>query len=115
GVAFNDAGVGVDRAGIGGLLILDELGTPAVAVSHRTARIGDARDTAERGVIHHFNVAASAIGIRAGMRASAALQLMVESDHSPEPIEHDTLDSRHLAVEGVPAVWALDSASLVRA
>src|SRR5688500_14637098 len=38
---FNDAGIGRDRAGIGGLDYLQELGIPVATVGHDTARIGD--------------------------------------------------------------------------
>ena len=41
---FNDAGVGRDRAGIGGLDYLQEFGMPAATVGHDTARIGDGAD-----------------------------------------------------------------------
>ena len=41
---FNDAGVGRDRAGIGGLDYLEEFGIAAATVGHDTARIGDGAD-----------------------------------------------------------------------
>ncbi|MGH7061334.1 MAG: hypothetical protein ACREFH_13165, partial [Stellaceae bacterium] len=41
---FNDAGVGRDRAGIGGLDYLEALGMPAATAGHDTARIGDGAD-----------------------------------------------------------------------
>ena len=43
GAVFNDAGVGVDEAGIQRLRVLDEAGVPAVTVETNSARIGDAR------------------------------------------------------------------------
>src|SRR3954462_6470526 len=52
---FNDAGVGRDRAGIGGLDYLQELGTAAAAIGHDTARIGDGTDMMARGIITHTN------------------------------------------------------------
>ncbi len=65
---FNDAGVGKDQAGIVALDILDAIGMPSVAVGHRSARIGDARDTWDHGVISFVNDAARATGLRAGLR-----------------------------------------------
>jgi len=43
-VILNDAGVGRDRAGIGGLALLDTIGMSAATLSHRSARIGDGDD-----------------------------------------------------------------------
>src|SRR5476649_1769536 len=40
-VILNDAGVGLDRAGIAGLAYLDGYGMAAAVVSHETGRIGD--------------------------------------------------------------------------
>src|SRR5579864_9817411 len=52
---FNDAGVGREGAGIGGLDYLQDLGIAAATVGHGTARIGDGADMLARGVITHFN------------------------------------------------------------
>src|SRR5712691_3196939 len=72
---FNDAGVGRDRAGIGGLDYLQDLGIPAATVGHDTARIGDGADMLARGVITHANALAVALGVRPGtMRQHGALQ-----------------------------------------
>ena len=54
-VILCDAGVGRERAGIGGLDYLDRLGVPAAAIGHRSARIGDGADCAQRGVITFAN------------------------------------------------------------
>ena len=62
--AFNDAGVGKRRAGIAALDELAQLGIAAVAVSHETAMIGDARDTWEHGVVAHANHPALTGGVR---------------------------------------------------
>jgi len=60
--AFNDAGVGVDRAGLGRLAPLEARGVAAVTVSHARARIGDARSTLSQGIITHANARAVAMG-----------------------------------------------------
>jgi hypothetical protein len=70
---FNDAGVGKDRAGIAALALLDTKGTAAVAVSHESARIGDARDTWASGLISAVNVAAHRIGLHPGQVVHRAL------------------------------------------
>lgn len=74
-VFFNDAGGGKDNAGIVALAMLAERGVPAAAVAHTSARIGDAADTWEHGLISHSNAPAAALGIHPGMpiRAAAAL------------------------------------------
>lgn len=63
---FNDAGVGKDGAGIAGLTALQAAGLAACAVSHTSARIGQADSTLADGVVSHANGAALALGIRTG-------------------------------------------------
>ena len=53
-VILCDAGVGRERAGIGGLDYLGKLGVAAAAIGHRSARIGDGQDCFARGVIFWF-------------------------------------------------------------
>jgi uncharacterized protein YunC (DUF1805 family) len=111
---FNDAGVGRDEAGIAGLDYLAGLGIPAAAVGHETARIGDGSDMMARGLITHANSSAIALGCHAGMAcrdAAAALQQAGPSLREPPP----ALEAAFLLIAEAPAVWALDSASLVGA
>lgn len=63
---FNDAGVGVDRAGIGRLAALSARGIPAATVSAETARIGDGVSTYEDGIISFLNEPAHSLGGRPG-------------------------------------------------
>jgi hypothetical protein len=65
---FNDAGIGKDEAGVAGLAQLDAQGRAAVAVSHLSARIGDAADAWENGVISCVNPSAAKLGLRVGER-----------------------------------------------
>ena len=111
---FNDAGVGRDRAGIAGLDYLAELGIPGAAVAHGTARIGDGSDMIARGIITHANAPAAALGCHPGMicrDAAAALQGASPSTREAPP----ALEAAFLLIAEPPAVWALDSASLVGA
>ncbi len=111
---FNDAGVGRDQAGIAGLDYLAGLGIPAAAVGHGTARIGDGSDMMARGSITYANAPAAALGCHPGMAcrdAAAALQRASPSVREPPP----ALEAAFLLVPEPPAVWALDSASLVAA
>jgi len=75
---FNDAGVGKDEAGIAALALLDAQGLAAVTVSHVSARIGEARDTWECGVISHLNACAARIGLRSGVPLGAAVDALPE-------------------------------------
>lgn len=70
---LNDAGVGKDRAGIVALDMLEARGTPAVAYGHTSARIGDARDAWENGVVTHVNAHARALGLAPGQRLRDAI------------------------------------------
>src|SRR5207248_10602941 len=62
-VILSDAGVGRERAGIGGLDYLDALGTAAAAIGHRSARIGHGKDCAERGAITYVNSNSAKAGL----------------------------------------------------
>jgi hypothetical protein len=63
---FNDAGVGKDGAGIAALGLLAADGIAAATVSHDSARIGEALDTWQHGVVSHLNAAAAALGLAVG-------------------------------------------------
>jgi hypothetical protein len=76
GACFNDAGGGKDSAGVAGLRLLDKHGIPALAVAHTSARIGDAEDTWECGVLTAVNRAAAAAGLRPGMGAQEAAAVL---------------------------------------
>ena len=66
---FNDAGIGMDEAGVSRLPALDQRGIAAGTVAAASARIGDARSTFEDGVLSRLNARASALGIAPGMAA----------------------------------------------
>ena len=72
-VVFNDAGVGKDGAGIAALALLQAAGRAAAAVAHTSARIGDALDAYEHGVVSHVNPAAAALGLAPGQPLRAVL------------------------------------------
>jgi hypothetical protein len=67
-VAFNDAGIGKDGAGIAALAWLQAHGIAAVAVAHDSARIGEALSTWNDGVISAANAAATALGAHVGVQ-----------------------------------------------
>ena len=73
---YNDAGIGMDDAGVSRLPLLDERGIAAATVSCDSARIGDGLSTYETGVISRVNSHALALGLREGMRAREAVELV---------------------------------------
>jgi len=72
-VFFNDAGVGKDGAGIAALGMLERAQVPAGTVSHLSARIGDAGDMWQNGVLSHLNASALRSGLRSGERLQDAV------------------------------------------
>lgn len=80
-VFFNDAGVGKDGAGIVGLAMLQARGVIGATYSHLSARIGEALDGRDHGVVSHVNEAAAAAGVAVGMRVVDAVALL--EAHSP--------------------------------
>jgi hypothetical protein len=68
-VLFNDAGFGVEYAGIASLPVLDQKGIAAATVSAFSARIGDGRSTYEDGIISAANARALALGAVIGAPA----------------------------------------------
>ncbi len=109
---FNDAGVGRDRAGVGGLDYLQDFGIAAATVGHDTARIGDGADMMAAGIITHANGVAASLGVSPGQScrdAAAALQQARSTDRAPP----EALEAAFLLISEAPQVWALDSASLV--
>src|SRR5262249_11779967 len=73
---YNDAGIGIDEAGVSRLPALDERGIAAATVSAVSARIGDARSTYEDGVLSRVNSHAAALGLAPGMPAREAVPLL---------------------------------------
>jgi hypothetical protein len=76
-VFFNDAGVGKDDAGIAALAMLQARGVASGAVAHTTARIGDAQDMWDHGLVSHVNEAARQLGLAPGQPLQAALQRLI--------------------------------------
>lgn len=79
-VFLNDAGGGKEDAGIAGLALLQGVGVAACTYSHMSARIGQAQDGLEHGVISHCNALARGLGLASGAPLRAALQPFVLTD-----------------------------------
>ena len=105
---LNDAGLGMDRAGIAGLFYLESIGMAAAAVDCMSARIGDGADMLARGVISHANAFAALCGVVAGQACrDAAERLRRAAEPKAEPPFCG--EGRWRLAEGPPEVWALDS------
>ncbi len=80
-VIFNDAGVGKDGAGIAALAMLQARGVAAATVAHTSARIGEAADSWEHGVVSHVNELARTLGLVPGVPLrNALLQVLSRGD-----------------------------------
>ncbi len=115
-VLFNDAGIGLDQAGVAGVLALADAGMAAAGVDCNTCHIGSASDTFERGIVSVVNPIAASLGLTVGMPAPDAVALLA---NAPQP--HATLkphtEARQTVTIGAGGLTAelLDSASLVNA
>ncbi len=113
-VVLNDAGRAKDDSGLAGLAYLEALGIPAATVSHLSARIGDGKDTLDCGLISAANAPARAAGVIVGEPcAVAAARLVAAPNVSGRPPAYAEARYVLLDAPGAPAVWGLDSASLI--
>ena len=78
-VLFNDAGVGMDQAGVAGVLALAETGMAAAAVDCQSCHIGSAGDMWERGRISVTNRIAQTLGLLPGMSVFDACALLANA------------------------------------
>ena len=76
-VFFNDAGGGKDDAGKIGLGMLQAIGVPAACYSHMSARIGDAQDGLDNGILTDMNDLAKQIGIKKDMQVLQAIHYLM--------------------------------------
>lgn len=112
---LHDAGIGRNAAGVAGIAWLSGLGLPACAVDHRSARISDARDMLERGVISTANDAAAPYGCVPGMPVREALRCLAKHEgEAPREIPGIGETRHRIRNAGHRAVWALDSITLLR-
>ncbi|WP_322867472.1 hypothetical protein U5922_015535 [Aquicoccus sp. G2-2] len=112
---FNDAGVGLDRAGIGGLAWLALQGMAAAAIDHASANIGDAAQMLAHGQVSHVNTVAQSLGVLPGMSCAAAADVMITADAPTKPCPEIREGREILRPQGaVRDLILVDSAGLVR-
>ena len=110
----NDAGIGLDRAGIGCLDYCEALGMAAATVAHDSARIGDGADMRRRGRISHVNQIAAGLGCAPGQSVEDALEALVRAPAwQGDPPAYR--EGRHIVVAhpGKPRVICMNSASMI--
>jgi hypothetical protein len=78
GMIGNDAGIGLENAGIASLKTLEEHGVPAAAVGAMSAEIGIGQSTYDEGIISVANEVAQKMGVKVGMTASEAADKLLE-------------------------------------
>ena len=129
-VILNDAGIGRERAGVAGLMLLEKLGVPAAAISHLSARIGDGQDGVARGILSTVNGPAARLGLAPGMACREALARLVTAALPPSPKPEPLQESRFevpvpnaewypkalapVALEAQVKIIVMDSISLVK-
>ena len=114
---FNDAGFGLDDAGIAGVRALDDVGMAAAAVAHTSSRIADGGDTLARGVVSFANAHAAALGVAAGMPCRDAAERL-RAGVMPTGALSIGRDARHVLDAGnahATAIVGLDSIGSVHA
>ncbi|MGK7870167.1 hypothetical protein [Falsiroseomonas sp. E2-1-a20] len=114
GLILHDAGIGRERAGVGGLDWLEGRFVPAAAVSHHSARIGDGADMLARGVLSLVNGPATALGLVPGMSVRAAMARLIAA-RLPAAEAPGAKDEarREITTDGPLRIIALDSNGLV--
>jgi hypothetical protein len=113
-VIFHDAGIGLQGAGVAGVMALADTGMAAAAVNGATCDIGAARNMWDRGRISRANAVAGDLGVVAGMTVAQAAALL---QNAPLPQTRLPPVSEVRQVIRTPAgteIVLLDSASLVR-
>lgn len=81
--AFNDAGIGIDRAGVARLQVLDHDNIAAICVNALSARIGEGRSTYETGIISVANQAAIRLGARIAMSVRELVAMLAQKPTKP--------------------------------
>ncbi len=109
---FNDAGIGLDEAGVAGLDWLERYGVAAAALAHTSARIADARQAWLHGTVSRANAGASALGIAGGMACREAAERLVAA--ALVEIDPESYAEGRYRLSGSPEVWGLDSVGQVR-
>jgi len=113
-VVFNDAGIGMDGAGVKGVEALAGVGMAAASVDCFSARIGSTDDMLASGIISFVNTCAAKAGVSIGMNVIDALLAL--TDAAPPTELLPAVPEARWELSGVSQgekVLCVDSASLV--
>lgn len=77
GLILNDAGIGLDEAGLGSLALGDRHGVAVATLSHHSCRIGEADSMWRGGNVSRANELAAAAGVTGGMTCREAVRLLL--------------------------------------
>jgi hypothetical protein len=114
-VIFNDAGIGLEEAGVAGVLSLADVGMAAAATDCQSCRIGSAQDAVDRGRISVVNAVAARLGVEPGMSVADALDRLADAPTPDNQLPPYAEARSSITLEGTNTeVWLLDSASLVK-
>lgn len=114
-VILNDAGSGMDAAGLACLDHCHAHGVAAAVVDSMSCRIGDAADALQRGVISHVNPLALTVGARPGMSVEDAAEALLLAPVSDMPVVEMGERRDRIDLPGaLRRIIVLDSASQVR-
>jgi len=110
---FNDAGEGLARAGVAGVLALEGVGMAAAAVDCNSCHIGSAKDTLERGVISVANDIATGLGLIPGTSVRQAVALLQAAPMPSGQLPSVSESRQEYNFGSGEMLQLLDSASLV--
>jgi hypothetical protein len=111
---FNDAGIGLDEAGVGGLAWLDAHEMAAAAIDYRSADIGNAAMMLRQGIVSRVNPRASSLGLHRGMLCVDAVRMLATAGIPQGEVAPVAESRRVLTPEGAKRRLVLiDSAALV--
>lgn len=114
-VILNDAGIGLDAAGMACLDHCHAHGVAAAVVDSMSCRIGDAADTLQRGVISHVNPLALTVGARPGMAVEDAAEALLLAPISDLAVAEPAENRAHVDLPNARRrIVLLDSASQVQ-
>lgn len=114
-VIFNDAGIGLDGAGIAGVKALAGCGMAAAAASCMSCRIGSADDMMAHGIISYVNSVAVEYGVKIHMPVSQAVDILRQTAEPAKLLDpaREARWEEEIAGLDTPVLF-VDSASLVK-
>ena len=111
-VALNDAGIGLDQAGIAGLIALDQVGMAGIAVTANSAEIGSAQDSLDNGIVGFVNETAQRLGVRPGLPLIDQIHLLANASE-PSSRLAEVAETRQSVQINKTQVLCVDSASMI--